>query len=242
MQDLMGEIGLTKNEAKIYLNLLRSGSSRAGRITEATGIHRRNVYDALERLMQKGLVSFVTMNSRKLFHATEPERLLQIVEEQKKSIEESRRRLEKEIHKLKPHRREHGDVKVFKGREGIKTVFEDILAAGENYAGYGPGEQIEKVLRFYMPGYVRRRMKKNIKPKLIYNESAHNRRYTSNPMLECRFLPDEFSSHAALRIYGSKVAIILFSEDEPLAIVIENKSIAEGYRKYFNVMWNAAKK
>jgi hypothetical protein len=80
------------------------------------------------------------------------------------------------------------------------------------------------------------------RPKLIYNESARSKRYTSSPSTECRFLPDEIISHAALRIYSNKVAIILFSEHEPLAIVIENRHIADGYRKYFHVMWNAAKK
>lgn len=241
MQQLLERSGLTKNEGKIYIALIRSGPLMAGNITEKTGIHRRNIYDSIERLMQKGLVSYIIKNNRKWFQASDPERLLHIMEEQKGRIINDKLRLAKEIKKLKPHLRESHDVRFFKGKEGIKTVFEDILATGENYVGYGPGEQIEKILRFYMPGYIKRRLKKRIKPKLIYNESAHNRKYVRTPLTESRFLPDEFSSHAALRIYGSKVAIILFSEAEPLAIVIDNRSIAEGYRKYFNVIWNAAK-
>ena len=242
MQELLEKSGLTRNEAKVYLALLRHGSSHAGNIAERTGMHRRNMYDALERLMQKGIVSYVLVNGRRWFQASAPERLVHMLEERKESVEKTRRLLEKELHRLRPQKREIHDVRFFKGVEGIKTVFEDILATGENYVGYGPGEQIEKVLRSYFRNYMRRRLKKMVRPKLIYNESAKGKRYTSTPLTECRFLPDEVMSHAALRVYGSKVAIILFSEHDPLAIVIENRHIAEGYRKYFNVMWNAAKK
>ena len=80
-----------------------------------------------------------------------------------------------------------------------------------------------------------------ISPRLIYAEKERNKRFVRTPLTETRFLPYKSSSHAALRIYGDKVVIMLLSEDEPLAILIKNKKIADGYRKYFNVVWDAAK-
>ena len=84
---LLEEIGLTKNESKVYLALVEEGASRAGWITRKTGIHRRNVYDAIEMLIQKGLVSYIKENNIRLYSAVEPTRLLEILKEKERSIE-----------------------------------------------------------------------------------------------------------------------------------------------------------
>ena len=65
VKTLLSELGLTENESTVYEMLLRDGPSLAGKITQKTGIHRRNVYDCLERLNKKGLVGFVKENNRK---------------------------------------------------------------------------------------------------------------------------------------------------------------------------------
>ena len=54
-QELLQSLGLSKNEAKIYETLLRQGEVGVGVISENPA-HRRNVYDSLNRLMEKGLV------------------------------------------------------------------------------------------------------------------------------------------------------------------------------------------
>ena len=86
-QKIIEELGLTKNESKIYMALLRLGSAHAGEITEKTGIHRRNVYDSIERLMRKGLVSHVVVDNKKLFNPANPERFLEIIDEEKENLE-----------------------------------------------------------------------------------------------------------------------------------------------------------
>ena len=233
--------GLTKNESRIYLALLRLGSATAGEITERCGIHRRNVYDCIERLMEKGLMSFVIINNKKYFSAEDPERFLGLIEEKKSKLDEQKKLLLTIIPKLKPLQAQvKQNVKFFRGREGLKTVYEDILKTEKDYIGYGPGEQIETILKSYLAHYVERRVKAKIKSRMIYNLSSRNKWFTNKPGVDKKYLPDHVSSHAALRIYSNKVALLLFSDDEPLAILIENKNIADGYRKYFEVLWDAA--
>ena len=55
-------LGLTNTEAKIYVTLIDLGRAQAGIISRKSGIHRRSVYDALERLIEKGLVSYIKEN------------------------------------------------------------------------------------------------------------------------------------------------------------------------------------
>ena len=101
--------------------------------------------------------------------------------------------------------------------------------------------QIDNLLKAYFKDYAHRRAKKKIHLKMIWDERSRGMYFTKTPLLESRFLPDDLCSHAALRIYGNKVAIILYSDEQPIAVMIENKAIADGYRRYFEVMWKAAK-
>ena len=59
LPQLLTSLGLSKNEAKVYLALLDLGSATAGKIAEKSKVHRTNVYDALERLIEKGVVTYI---------------------------------------------------------------------------------------------------------------------------------------------------------------------------------------
>ena len=132
------------------------------------------------------------------------------------------------------------DVRFFKGPEGLKSVFEDILRTKEAYVGYGPKDELTDILKHYYKHVIERRVKAKIRTRFICGEESRDNK-KPNPYSQVRYIPQEYSSKAALRIYGDKVAIMLLSSQEPIAIVIKNKSIAEGYRKYFEVMWKNAK-
>ena len=75
--DALRKIGLTENEIKIYLNLLKTGLSTAYDIGKKTGIYRVHVYDKLEQLMDKGLVTHVYRGAKKYFQATPPTKIKQ---------------------------------------------------------------------------------------------------------------------------------------------------------------------
>ena len=237
---LFYSLGLTKNETKVYLTLLDLGTAQAGQITEKSGIHRRNVYDSISRLMEKGLISFVSVNNKKLFSPVNPRRFLELIEEKKFGLDDLKGEFTKILPELelKTRMQEGHDVRFYKGAEGLKTVYEDIIRTGKSYIGYGPGRQLEKILKNYLTHFVAKRLKDKIKSKLIYDEASRD--LQRRPLSKIRYMPEHYSSRAALRIYGNKVAILLLSEEEPLAIVIKNKAIADGYRKYFELMWQAA--
>ena len=86
IEQCLREIGLSKNETKIYLALLELGPALMGQICGKTKIHRRNVYDSIEMLKDKGFVSSTTINNRNVFEAVNPQRILEILEEKKTNI------------------------------------------------------------------------------------------------------------------------------------------------------------
>lgn len=53
---------------------------------------------------------------------------------------------------------------------------------------------------------------------------------------EIRYLPKGFTSTCSIEICGDMVASMYWGE-EPLVVVTISKHIAEGYKKYFDFMW-----
>ena len=236
-------LGLTHAETQIYLSLLDLGTAHVGDIMEITGFHRRNIYDSLARLMKKGIVSFVIHNNKKLFSPANPRILIDRVEEKKYELEN----LKKEFISLMPELElktkmyKRHDVRFFSGAEGLKTVFEDILRMKCDYIGVSPEPNLEKILRQYIIHYAAKRRKEKIKARMIYGEKS--RKFVKKKSLtEVRYIPNEYTSDVALRVYADRIAILLLSKEDPTAVVIQNKTIADGYRKYFKVLWKAAKR
>ena len=65
-------LGLAKNEARIYETLLREGESTVGHISQKSEVYRRNVYDSLNRLMEKGLVFELIHTKENHYKAVDP--------------------------------------------------------------------------------------------------------------------------------------------------------------------------
>jgi sugar-specific transcriptional regulator TrmB len=241
-KDLFGSLGLTNNETKVYLSLLDLGSARVAQLTENSGVHRRNVYDSIVRLTKKGLISYVSVDKKRLYSPVNPKRFLEIADEKKHEIDKIKRDFTKILPELelKSKLKEKHDVRFYNGIEGLKNVFEGIIRAKKDYVGYGSPYQIREMMREYLELFTEKRRKNNIKARLIFSENIRSK-LLKIPLCTIRFLPQVYSSHAAVRVFDDFVAIMLLTAKEPLAIVIKNRDISNGYRNYFEVMWRTAK-
>ena len=81
IQKTLVSVGMTKNEIAVYLALLKLGSSKVGAISKEAGTNRSYSYDALKKLLEKGLVSYVIMGKRKYFRPVSPKRLKSLLQE-----------------------------------------------------------------------------------------------------------------------------------------------------------------
>ncbi|MBI4144612.1 hypothetical protein HY493_00205 [Candidatus Woesearchaeota archaeon] len=233
MFDKLIPLGLTSTEAKIYVTLIDLGKAQAGIVSRKTGIHRRSVYDALERLIEKGLVSYIKENDKRYYLPTDPQRIDELLHETQASIATILPALKAKYNEVKQKQ----ETLFYKGVEGIKTVFEDQIATGQDVFIYGAAKNATEVLKYYMPHFTNKRIAKKIKLHMIY---AGKRIGNPIPLAAVKFLPVEFDNPVATNIYGDKVAIILWTY-EPIVILIKNKDIATAYKSYFDLLWKLAK-
>ena len=77
MKEKLINLGLSKNEAIIYLFLLKNPKITTGPIIKETGISNSRVYESLNSLISKGLVNYTIQKDGKYFDASPPEKFLE---------------------------------------------------------------------------------------------------------------------------------------------------------------------
>lgn len=241
---VLEEIGLAGNEVKVYLALLELGSALAGEITKKSGVNRTNVYDALDRLIEKGLVSYVIMANRKYFQASSPERIVKFLDEREEDIKRKKELINSIIPELEIKRKlskEEQEATIYKGKKGLKSIAEDILNTKKVLLVFGAEGKFVEFFTHYAEQWHMRRGKLKIRLKIIYNEKLRAKKSKAKfPLSHIKFNKNLYETPATTWIYGDKVAIIVWSE-QPLVTLIRSKEVAKSYRQFFNVLWNNSK-
>ncbi len=227
------KIGFSPNEIKVYLTLNDHGSTKAGRVAKLAKIDRSSCYNALKMLIEKGLVSYVSIGKVKWFQATGPKRLLDYLKEQESDVEQ----IVPELHARHKAAKIEGQVRMFKGYKGVRTILQDILRTGKENDVFGNENQLEERMPEYHGQFIRQLKERNIFVREIVREDRVHE--TANPK-KTRYVPKSVESPVVTNIYGEKIALIIWT-DEPEGIIIENASAAKAYRSYFEFMWEHAK-
>jgi HTH-type transcriptional regulator, sugar sensing transcriptional regulator len=86
--ELFKELGFTEREIKVYLALIELGSSTIGPICSKTKLQASKVYETLDKLQEKGLVSFTIVSKTKHFQSSDPTEILNMLDERKRQFKE----------------------------------------------------------------------------------------------------------------------------------------------------------
>ena len=241
---ILREVGFAGNEVKVYLALLDLGSAMAGEITKKSGVNRTNVYDALDKLIEKGLVSYVIKANRKYFEATSPKRILKYLDEKESQLRKKKNLLSTILPELEIKRKlskEPQEATVYKGKKGLKSITEDVLDAKKEMLVFGAEGKFVELFAHYAEQWHMRRGKLQIPLRIIYNEKIRAKKSKAKfPIAKMRFNAYMYETPATTWIFGNKIVIVVWS-DQPIATLIRSKEVANSYRQFFNVLWNNSK-
>ena len=136
MEKLLQEIGLTESESKTYLALLDLGTSTIGPLASKSGVAYSKIHLLLEKLIAKGLASYIIKNKTKYFSPANPKRILNYLDERKKEINKQEKEVKEIIPKLIEKLsfiKEEEKVEIYEGFEGYMSVYQesfDLLKKG----------------------------------------------------------------------------------------------------------------
>lgn len=236
-EEVLLELGMSKNEAKIYLSLLNLGSSTTTNIIKDCRLNRSNVYDALNSLTEKGLVAYILKKDIKYFEVTHPENLLNIIKEKEIQLSNILPQLllkEKDV-------KQDIKVNILEGYKDLKKMMTHFVNNKSDYYSYGIPKEFPTVLKTWLPWHHKDRIRKKIPIKIIFNEGASDRAQIVNKMelAEAKYFPKEFNAPVTTEISKDEVMIIHWSEN-PLTIHIKCQEIADSYKRYFDILWETS--
>ncbi|MDO8740702.1 MAG: helix-turn-helix domain-containing protein [Candidatus Woesearchaeota archaeon] len=247
-EDVLKSLGLSDKEAKTYIVLLELGPSLASEVSKKTDIPRTFTYDILNELIKKGLASYFIKENRKYFRATDPENLKTVIEQQKRIQLSLISEALPELNEIKfKEAEEKPKVELYEGKEGVKTILNDILnTRPKEILVYGGVGQSRVLFPVFMKHWHKRRQELKIKFKVIYNktEEAEERfkKFKEDyKYSEVKFLPLSFFSPTAMIVYKNKVALTVWTK-YPFGILIQSSEISENYKKRFEYLWEMASK
>jgi len=122
IQETLQELGLNRRESLCYTALLELGSSKTGAIVKKTDIPSSKIYEILNKLIHKGLASYVKIGKIKHYQATDPKNLLNYIDEKKKKIEEILPQL-----LLKQKFSKKQSVEMFEGQKAVFSLFVNLI-------------------------------------------------------------------------------------------------------------------
>ncbi len=238
------EIGLTEGEIKVYLALLKLGVSTSGPIIEESRVSRSIIYSILEKLIQKGLVSYIYKDKTKHFQASNPESLKDYADERIKLLGKSKI----ELHNILPHllslknSAKESSVQVYEGSKGLQVAHEHTyskLKKGDEYYYLGIFSFQEEKYHLYWQRDHLRRIKAGINCRLLFNydtdaKTLRNRNSFSG--CDARYMPTGIKTPAWIGGYKD-VAFIGLQAEKPIVIEIVNQDIADSFKAYFESFW-----
>ena len=123
---ILEDIGLSNAEIKVYLALLELGTSTAGPILEKSGLQNSVVHMTLNKLIERGFVTFVKEGKRNHYQAANPKHIIDFINEKKERFEDILPELlvKQQQAKAKP------EIITFRGINGIKELLMELLEAG----------------------------------------------------------------------------------------------------------------
>lgn len=243
--ELLRSIGLTDSEIKVYLALLELGSTTKGPIVDKSKVASSKIYELLEKLQQKGLVSSIIEAGMKYFEAAPPSRLLDYMKEKEDSLIKKRQELQQLIPELElqqKYAKHKSEATIYRGLKGVKTAYEDILStlqAGDEY--YVTGGMVPHSAYFtFIEQFHKRRAKKGIKVKLLYTDLAKSiaSNIESLPGTKIKFVPQHLLSSCFVVMYKTKTLITVASKDDLTLFKIDSKGVTESFIEQFKLLWN----
>ena len=240
--ELFKEIGFTEREIKVYAALIELGQSTAGPISARAKLSHTKVYETLERLINKGLVTYTVISKTKHFQATNPREILNILEERKRKVISEIEELEI---KAKFAKEQQGTV-IHEGHKALRALFNRItneLHKGDYYYAFTLKQDYKNTSApIFFTNIHRRLADKKIIDKSLSHEEIRKeiiKNYKDNKNMELRFIKK--STPIGVVLVKNKVIQLTWG-NLPTAIEITSKQIHEQYKAFFEELWKEAKK
>lgn len=244
-------LGLTPKEAQIYLVALELGPSPVQDFAKQSGVNRATAYVMVESLIERGLMSSVERNGKRLFAAEPPERLKRVVYDEEARITDAKSALDKilpELATLVQAAPERPRVRFYEGIDGLEAMRQDffggekkyellLISSADDYHRVAAlarrlphAKRVEHTRGFERCIFTSQRPAAELKK--IMPSVEHIERH--------RVPHGEYPLSGEIAVYGDKVAMLSY-HGKVMGVLVESPFLAQTATSLFNLAWQTAK-
>lgn len=248
-KDILISLGLTEDEATIYMVLIEGGLMPARTIAVRATIGRPLTYKILEDMIIKGVVEKKETSGKiSLFAPIHPRELENILKKKNDELDNIKKNFNESLGPLiskynlfigKPN------VQFFEGLEGIIKVAQDSLNSETDICSFVDTEAVFEIYPELNKEYVNKRLKNNVIKKIISMDCPLVREAVKNDdknLTEQRVVKQKIHFATVVMIYDNKVSFITLDPKRNIGIIIEDLDIYKTNKSIFDYIWETAEK
>jgi len=242
MEKIFRELGFTERETKVYLALLDLGETKMGPLAAKTRLQPSKIYQTLEKLIDRGLVTFVLKSKIKYFQAQDPKEILNILKEKERAFSE----VLTDLQQRKKFSQERQVAKVYEGYKGIKSMYNSLIDSLNSKSYYyvfafrSEYQDSSLASRFLKDVHIRLNQKR-VDDRIVGHRAVKKKivdNYGNINHIKLRFTNHNFPT--GLVIVDDRIINLVWG-DRPTAVEIISSQIARQYKEFFLEMWKEAK-
>lgn len=232
---VLEDIGLSAAEIKVYLSLLEIGPATSGPIIQHSHLQSSVVHRVLKTLLQKGVITFVKVGKNNEYQATDPENLLDFIENKKKKLKD----LLPELRAKQMHTKGNYRTEMFLGKRAMFSALLNIIkdaSANERYLSFSLVEphDDEEIVSFYQT-YNLRRQDKKLDVKVLVNNKVrplYEKNYSKALLKKANVRYTNFHFPQGIIIFRDSVTFVHWGIN-PFAVRITSKEMAQQFAEFF---------
>lgn len=239
------QFGLNEKEISVYLSLISLGPAPVRLIAKQAAVNRGTSYDILKSLIELGLVSYYKQyqksDRRQYFVAEPPQKILDAIENKKRSLETVKLQMAKSLPELESIYEKSGArpvVKYYEGKEGLRTILEDVLFVMENEAEKTYYVYSSADIRDYLYKVYPRFNEDRLAAKISVQAIAIGGGGELAGLDERKWLSKKEGTPTYVLIYSGKVAMIsIDATKKPVGVIVEDRGLYETQVLVFKKLW-----
>lgn len=237
---ILEEIGMTNAQIKVYIALLKRGTTTAGPLLDETALQNSTLHKTLNKLVKDGIASFIVKGKIRYYRAVDPNTILKIMKvRQSKFLE-----LLPVLKSLQIPTERH-DVEIYDGIKGLENMLYELIKGAKKgdeflfFAFYTKNkEDLNKVFKFYVDFDKERErigiVVKGVVPSYLKEEFLRSGRKDKN----VKFL--DFPIPLNMSVFKDRVIFTPW-QDKEISFLVYSRQLADSFREYFYSIYNSGK-
>lgn len=237
--ELLENIGLSGNEARVYIAALSLGPTTILKISKQANMKRSSLYYIIENLKKKNLVVEEVRGFKTLFVAQDPTKLKYVFDDHYKEFSSSL----PELVSLYNTKGNEDVLRRYEGVDQIKSAYDDILSQlkpGDYYLALSNAERFYEQDPKHYTKFVEKRAKKKLKMRMLLEQTPlgeEQKKLQQNYDFEVRFLPKESTIPTSM-VITPHVMMIQQTAAPFRAMTTNNPDFIETYKQMFDALWS----